>query len=211
MQVDCFETKELIQKVSKQEFLAHGFKKSNIRSIAKKVGITPGAIYKHYLSKEEIFEDLVGDVAIQVFTLSQVAFEQSIQLIQKDAEAFLNRSVDYDEPLFDYIMTHRVELKLLLFKSDGTAYESFKDDLIYNEVKSHKEIVSYLKQFGYQLPHYSDDALFIIYSTCFNPFFEAIRLSLTQDELNMYMDIMLEASDFAWRLFLKDMKVEKIG
>lgn len=143
MQVDCFETKELIQKVSKQEFLAHGFKKSNIRSIAKKVGITPGAIYKHYLSKEEIFEDLVGDVAIQVFTLSQVAFEQSIQLIQKDAKAFLNRSVDYDEPLFDYIMTHRVELKLLLFKSDGTAYESFKDDLIYNEVKSHKEIVSY--------------------------------------------------------------------
>ena len=211
MQVDCFETKELIQKISKQEFLEHGFKKSNIRSIAKKVGITPGAIYKHYLSKEEIFDDLVGDVCIQVFKLSQVAFEQSIQLIQKDPEAFLNRSYDLDEPLFNYIMKHRIELKLLLFKSDGTKYESFKDDLIYNEVNSHKAIGSNLKQVGYELMQYSDDALFLIYSTCFNPFFEAIRLSMNQEEMNAYTDIMFEASDFAWRLFLKNMKVEKIG
>lgn len=52
-------TKELIIKVSKEEFIKYGFDNSSLRNISKKCHITPTAIYRHFKNKEEIFQAVI--------------------------------------------------------------------------------------------------------------------------------------------------------
>mgnify|MGYP001941601662 CR=1 FL=1 len=50
--------KKILQSAN-DEFAEHGFEQASVRVIAKNAGVTPGAIYKHFKSKEDIFKVLV--------------------------------------------------------------------------------------------------------------------------------------------------------
>ena len=50
-----------ILNAGKKEFLAKGVRSASLRSIVKEAGVTPGAFYGYYKSKEELFEALVGE------------------------------------------------------------------------------------------------------------------------------------------------------
>ena len=54
-------TLESIHKAAKAEFLAKGFKSASLRNIVKSVGMTTGAFYGYYNSKEELFSALVDE------------------------------------------------------------------------------------------------------------------------------------------------------
>lgn len=54
-------TLELIHQAAKAEFLEKGFKDASLRNIVKSVGMTTGAFYGYYKSKEELFEALIGE------------------------------------------------------------------------------------------------------------------------------------------------------
>lgn len=54
-------TLESIHKAAKAEFLEKGFQSASLRRIVKSVGMTTGAFYGYYKSKEELFEALVGE------------------------------------------------------------------------------------------------------------------------------------------------------
>ena len=52
-------TKEIIIEKAREEFLEKGFQEASLRRIANQVGITATALYRHYSSKEDIFEAVV--------------------------------------------------------------------------------------------------------------------------------------------------------
>ena len=52
-------TLERIHRAAKAEFLEKGYKDASLRNIVKSVGMTTGAFYGYYKSKEELFEDIV--------------------------------------------------------------------------------------------------------------------------------------------------------
>ena len=54
-------TLERIHLAAKAEFLEKGYKDASLRNIVKSVGMTTGAFYGYYKSKEELFEALVGE------------------------------------------------------------------------------------------------------------------------------------------------------
>ena len=54
-------TLHLILSAAMQEFLEKGFKSASLRNIVKTAGVTTGAFYGYYDSKEELFEALVGE------------------------------------------------------------------------------------------------------------------------------------------------------
>ena len=53
-------TLHLIFSAAMQEFLEKGFKSASLRNIVKMAGVTTGAFYGYYDSKEDLFEALVG-------------------------------------------------------------------------------------------------------------------------------------------------------
>ena len=53
-------TKELILKISKEEFILKGYNNVSLRDIADKCHITATAIYRHFKNKEEIFDAIIN-------------------------------------------------------------------------------------------------------------------------------------------------------
>ena len=66
MRAENLTTLTNIRKAAKAEFLAKGFKSASLRNIVKTAGLTTGAFYGYYGSKEELFCALV-DEPYQVF------------------------------------------------------------------------------------------------------------------------------------------------
>ena len=54
-------TLELIHAAAKNEFMEKGYKSASLRNIVKTAGVTTGAFYGYYKSKEELFDALVGE------------------------------------------------------------------------------------------------------------------------------------------------------
>ena len=54
-------TLHLILSAAMQEFLEKGFKSASLRNIVKTAGVTTGALYGYYDSKEDLFEALVDE------------------------------------------------------------------------------------------------------------------------------------------------------
>lgn len=55
-------TKEVIMNVALEQFSKYGFEGTGIRDIAKVIGIRESAIYKHFGSKQEIFDSILKDI-----------------------------------------------------------------------------------------------------------------------------------------------------
>ena len=54
-------TQEKILYAAKAEFLEKGFPKASLRTIVKEAGVTTGALYGYYGSKEALFDALVEE------------------------------------------------------------------------------------------------------------------------------------------------------
>lgn len=79
-------TREKILEVALKLFSKKGFKETTIKDIAKEVGITEGAIYRHFSSKEEIINSLLTEITRE---LRQKLFE-SIEKGEKDEDRLSN-------------------------------------------------------------------------------------------------------------------------
>ena len=68
MEVKENNTLQKILDVANKEFLQKGFKDSSLREIVKKAGVTTGAFYGYFKSKEELFDALVKEHADYITT-----------------------------------------------------------------------------------------------------------------------------------------------
>ena len=55
-------TRERILEAGRREFLRSGFRGASLRAIAREAGVTTGAFYGYYASKEALFDALVSEV-----------------------------------------------------------------------------------------------------------------------------------------------------
>ena len=72
-------TLNLIFSAAMQEFLKKGFQSASLRNIVKTAGVTTGAFYGYYNSKEDLFEALVGehyDFLLDCFCKAQKEFAE---------------------------------------------------------------------------------------------------------------------------------------
>ena len=59
MPKDKTEMHEKIIQTATKEFLGYGFENASMRWIAAEVGLTVGALYRHFANKEDMFAALV--------------------------------------------------------------------------------------------------------------------------------------------------------
>ena len=61
MNENIHSTREKILEAGKKEFLEKGFRDASLRTIVKEAGVTTGAFYGYYKSKEDLFDALVTE------------------------------------------------------------------------------------------------------------------------------------------------------
>ena len=97
------ETLEKIHRIAEREFLEKGFKGASLRNIVKEAGVTTGAFYGYYCSKEELFDALVkphADYLKQNFVREQQVFaqlseEEQLRQVSHSGEKYMFDILEY--------------------------------------------------------------------------------------------------------------------
>lgn len=137
---DKTETNAKIIECMREEFLTYGYEKASLNRVSAKVGITTAGLYKHFKNKEDMFYYLVKDT-LDAFRNMNTAGQQEME----NNPEYNPFDPEYMETLITFIYEHYEGFKLLICCSEGSAYESFEEDLIRMETETNKEYAGILK------------------------------------------------------------------
>lgn len=120
-QNDRENSKELIIRAGKQEFLKYGYKGASLRNICKQAGVTTGAFYFQFENKEQLLDEILRPV-ITYFS----AMVQKSTMEEFEGES---SSADGDEQMLEMFWNYKEECQILLEGTAGTAYEKVFEEL----------------------------------------------------------------------------------
>ncbi|SNZ15492.1 TetR/AcrR family transcriptional regulator [Hydrogenobacter hydrogenophilus] len=116
MRVKRKDTKKRILESALKLFSEKGIRETTIKDIAKDVGITEGAIYRHFVSKDEIVKGLFGMYSEEFYNRLMSAFEEKTykDKFYRMVEEFLNFCFENPEAfkyldLFHYLRAEEVK------------------------------------------------------------------------------------------------------
>lgn len=176
-------TLEKIQQAALAEFLDKGFLGASLRQIVKNAGVTTGAFYGYFSSKEALFASIVEPHAAALmgrFMEAQISFAELPE--GEQPEHLGKESGSYLTWMVDYICAHREPINLLLCRAEGTSYEHFVHNMVEVEVEATLRYMEVLRRLGRNLPQLSQSLCHIIASGMFNGIFEVVIHDMPRDQ-----------------------------
>lgn len=181
-------TLHLIHTAAMQEFLEKGFKSASLRNIVKTAGVTTGAFYGYYESKEKLFEALVGEhynYLLDCFCRAQKAFAEIPPKEQPDNLSDISGACMYDMLLYAY--EHLNAFKLILCCSEGTRFSKLIDEMVEIETRGTHDYLAVLEKLGRPSPPIDERLEHILITGMFNTFFELIIHEMPLEEAKHYL------------------------
>ena len=149
-------TMERIQQAAMEEFSEKGFLGASLRQIVKNAGVTTGAFYGYFSSKEALFASLVEPHAAALMGRFMEAQTSFADLAEEEQPKHMGEaSGDYVDWMVDYICQHREPVKLLLCRAEGTSYEHFAHNMVEIEVEYTLKYMEVLRRLGKDIPDLS--------------------------------------------------------
>jgi len=176
-------TLERIQEAAMTEFLDKGFLGASLRQIVKNAGVTTGAFYGYFSSKEALFASIVEPHAKALmgrFMEAQTSFAELPE--EQQPEHMGVESSDCVHWMVDYICDHREPVKLLLCKAEGTSYEHFVHNMVEVEVEYTLKYMEVLRRLGKEIPQLDQSLCHIIASGMFNGLFEIVIHDMPREQ-----------------------------
>ena len=182
------ETAMRIHQAAMEEFLEKGFAEASLRQIVKNAGVTTGAFYGYYSSKEALFTALVEPHAAAVmgmFMRAQTAFEELPEEEQPNHVGV--ESKECVGEMLEYIYQHLEPFKLLVCKAQGTCYEHFIHNMVEIEVEATQNFLDVLRRQGHEIPNLDSQLYHIISSAMFHGMFEVVVHDMPYDRAKHYV------------------------
>lgn len=177
------ETLNKIHEAAEKEFLEKGFKDASLRNIVKTVGVTTGAFYGYYKSKEELYEALVGPVAEYYLNRFQESLENFSSLPpEKQKETMGNYSENFAVEGITFAYANAIRMKLLLTASAGTKYENFVHELVELEIESTHRFMECMEEAGMSRMKINPYFEHTIISGMYNSMFELVIHEVPYEE-----------------------------
>ena len=120
-QNDRENSKELIIRAGKQEFLKYGYKGASLRNICKQAGVTTGAFYFQFENKEQLLDEILRPV---ITYFSAMVQKSTMEEFEEESS-----SADGDEQMLEMLWNYKEECQILLEGTAGTAYEKVFEEL----------------------------------------------------------------------------------
>lgn len=141
----------------------------------KSVGMTTGAFYGYYKSKEELFAALVGEhyaYLLNCFQKAQKEFTDLPHEQQPEVMSEISGACMFD--MLHYAYEHLEECKLILCCSEGTKFARLIDEMVEIEVEGTHAYQEVLRKLGRPSPHIDPSLEHILITGMFHTFFELI-------------------------------------
>ena len=183
MEEKLSDTMVKIQQAALEEFSDKGFFGASLRQIVKNAGVTTGAFYGYFSSKEALFASIVEPHATALmgrFMEAQIGFAELPE--EEQPRHMGEASGDYVNWMVDYICEHREPVKLLLCRAEGTSYEHFVHNMVEAEVEYTQRYMEVLRRLGRDIPVLDKSLCHIIASGMFNGIFEIVVHDMPRDQ-----------------------------
>ena len=188
---------------ARAEFIEHGVRCTSIRTVARKSGVAVGNLYNYFSSKDELFCEVLRPLtkALNKHILSH----NDEKFLSIDVFNMRQRQIDYILDMLSIIKDFRPELRLLLFNSEGTSLQGYKDKMVDRQMKVGMEYLRLMKE---RYPHLNANiSPFLVHTTCstwITVFCEIVEHEDYSDEdikvaLEQYMDFSMAG----WKALMK--------
>lgn len=130
-------TKDRILASARKQFLMLGFQGASIRRIASEAGVTHGALYGYFGSKEELFYALTDPLTERIM-LKLDEIEAEMTAVPAKKRLFRMNDVFYERipELTELIFEDREIVNLVLRGAKGTKYENFLNELVNRDISA---------------------------------------------------------------------------
>ena len=192
-------TLDRILHAGKQEFLQKGFRAASLRNIVRDAGVTTGAFYGYFKSKQELFQALVERPArtfLERFERAQADFAGLSPEQQSGRMGEI--SGNCIEWMVEYIYGHYDAFKLILCCSEGTKYEHFIHTMVEIEVDGTHRFMDVLKDMGHPVREMDSQLEHILVSGLFSGFFEIVIHDMPQENARRYVRDLREFYTAGW-------------
>jgi len=174
------DTKDLILKVSKEEFILKGYNNSSLRDIANKCHISATAIYRHFKNKEEIFDAVINPFVNY--------FNQIINYVEKKDNEFLKKEKVSDIWSFEH--DGRFQYKLLFAEYNDLVIllvkerkQWFKDFIINYEFDATIKYINQMKKEGYKIKDFNLISFRVLLDSYLEAYLNLLNKGLEREEL----------------------------
>lgn len=173
------DTKKEILLHAKDEFLEKGFVKASMRNIAKKTGITTGAIYGIFQNKESMFDAIVENIAKFMIDKYENFTKKFFDSLEQNLDfELININTNHINFFINYIYDNYEECKLLICCSEGTKYKDLIDIMVNKEVGSTIKFINMVSE----KEILDETIIHIITSSYLKAVFEFLEHDLSREE-----------------------------
>lgn len=168
--------------------------------IVRKAGVTTGAFYGYFKTKEELFDALVRESA-QTFLENYLEITREFEKKpgKQQLEEMGTMSTEWMERTIHYLYQHQNAFRLILLHSEGTRHEDFVHRLVSHEMAATRTFEEALRQVGVTVHSVSPELMHILISGMVTAFFEIIIHDMPQEKALGYVQDLVEFQKAGWR------------
>ena len=192
-------TRDRILAAAKEEFLSKGYQGAGLREIAKKAGVTTGALYGYFKNKEEVFRALVHDDYAYIIGTYRNVLQSFAQLPpemqRRDMSGYTARTATQ---MMEYLYDHYDAFKLILCCSEGTEYSNLVRDMAQLDEEATHNFAQTAGQAGAPIKAVNPRLERILTGAMFSTFFELIVEDIPREEAPEFLQQTLDFFSGGW-------------
>lgn len=199
MSTKAEDTEKNILNTARKHFLKDGFSGASLRNIVKDSGLTTGAFYKYYPTKEALFDALTDPYIEHIYQIYDRVVEDFEKLSAKEQTSNMSdTSGDGMDQMIDYIYEHYDNFRLLLKCGDSGKFETFIHNMVDREMRSSLEYVKKMKEDGIEIPIVGESLMHMIYTGFFSSTFQIIEHDIDKETAKRNVHKLREFNTGGW-------------
>lgn len=199
MSTKAEDTEKNILNTARKHFLKDGFSGASLRNIVKDAGLTTGAFYKYYPTKEALFDALTDPYIEHIYQIYDRVVEDFEKLSAKEQTSNMSdTSGDGIDQMIDYIYEHYDNFRLLLKCGDSGKFETFIHNMVDREMRSSLEYVKKMKEDGIEIPIVEESLMHMIYTGFFSSIFQIIEHDIDKETAKRNVNKLREFNTGGW-------------
>lgn len=199
MSTKAEDTEKNILNTARKHFLKDGFSGASLRNIVKDAGLTTGAFYKYYPTKEALFDALTDPYIEHIYQIYDRVVEDFEKLSAKEQTSNMSdTSGDGMNQMIDYIYEHYDNFRLLLKCGDSGKFETFIHNMVDREMRSSLEYVKKMKEDGIEIPIVGESLMHMIYTGFFSSIFQIIEHDIDKETAKRNVHKLREFNTGGW-------------
>lgn len=199
MSTKAEDTEKNILNTARKHFLKDGFSGASLRNIVNDAGLTTGAFYKYYPTKEALFDALTDPYIEHIYQIYDRVVEDFEKLSAKEQTSNMSdTSGNGMDQMIDYIYEHYDNFRLLLKCGDSGKFETFIHNMVDREMRSSLEYVKKMKEDGIEIPIVGESLMHMIYTGFFSSIFQIIEHDIDKETAKRNVHKLREFNTGGW-------------